>query len=90
MAKLKQRSKRQTLHKKHAIEKKVRAHNRKMRKLAKEIPESRRLKKKDPGVPHLYPFKEELVRHYEQARERKLEEKREAKEARRAAKAGDA
>ena len=80
MPRQKPKSKRQTLHKKHAIEKKVGQHKQKMRKLAKKFPEARRKLKKDPGVPHLYPLKEELIQKYENALRKKEEEKQAQRE----------
>ncbi|KAL7713488.1 GTP-binding protein [Entamoeba marina] len=79
MPKVRPKNKRQKLSKKHAIEKKIAQHNKKMKKLAKQFPESRRKIKKDPGIPHLYPFKEDLIRKYEAATNRKEQKMKEAK-----------
>ena len=81
MPKIKPRSKRQTLSKRHSIEKKIGRHNQKMRRLAKRYPEARKKMKKDLGVPHLCPLKEELIKKYEEARLQKQQEKLMAKEA---------
>jgi len=66
MVKHKNKSKRQTLKVKFMIDKKVRAHNHKMKKLSKkgQLPHGRQsssLSKKDPGIPNLFPFKAELI-----------------------------
>ncbi|BFU23001.1 GTP-binding protein [Entamoeba histolytica] len=82
MARSKPRNKRQTLSKKHSIEKKIGRHNQKMRRLAKKFPEARKKLKKEPGVPHLYPFKEELIHKYENALKKKQEDKIAARDAR--------
>ena len=89
MPRQKPKSKRQTLHKKHAIEKKVGQHKQKMRKLAKKYPEIRKKLKKDPGVPHLLANKEELIKKYENALRKKEEEKLAAKEQRKNAQNGN-
>jgi nuclear GTP-binding protein len=59
--------------KKFTIAKKVREHNRKMRKEAKKNP--KRLKK-DPGIPNLFPFKEQLLKQLEE-RKQQAESQRE-------------
>ena len=53
-------SKRQSLHDKHKIEKKVREHHRKERRDAKRNPQLHR-KKKDPGIPNSWPFKQQMI-----------------------------
>ncbi|KII65322.1 Guanine nucleotide-binding protein-like 3 [Thelohanellus kitauei] len=67
----KPKSKRLTLRKKHKIEKRVREHNRKVRKLP-----SKKHFKKDPGVPSSYPFKLEIMKRLEQEhlREKRVEQ----------------
>ncbi|XP_068951593.1 guanine nucleotide-binding protein-like 3 [Petaurus breviceps papuanus] len=69
--KLKKASKRMTCHKRFKIQKKVRAHYRKVRKEAKK--RGRKKPKKDPGVPNSAPFKEAILREAEQ-RKQQLEE----------------
>ncbi|XP_058023812.1 guanine nucleotide-binding protein-like 3 [Ahaetulla prasina] len=61
--KLKKASKRMTCHKRYKIQKKVREHNKKLRKEAKK--HKHRKPKKDPGVPNTAPFKEEILREAE-------------------------
>ena len=53
------KSKRQPLKDKHKIEKKIREHHRKQRRDAKRNPH--KYKKKDPGIPNSWPFKEQLL-----------------------------
>ena len=60
-------SKRQTLHDKHKIEKKVREHQRKLRKDRKKNPQ--KYKRKDPGIPNSWPFKQQLLKQQEEQRE---------------------
>ena len=54
------KSKRQTLHNKHKIERKVREHHRKERRDARRNPQLHR-KKKDPGIPNSWPFKQQMI-----------------------------
>ena len=54
------KSKRQTLHNKHKVERKVREHHRKERRDAKRNPQLHR-KKKDPGIPNSWPFKQQMI-----------------------------
>ncbi|XP_034022859.1 guanine nucleotide-binding protein-like 3 isoform X2 [Thalassophryne amazonica] len=75
--KLKKASKRISCAKRYKIQKKVREHNRKLRKEAKKKGVRNRVKK-DPGVPSSAPFKEEVLREAEQRR-LQLEEERERK-----------
>ncbi|KAJ3099974.1 Guanine nucleotide-binding protein-like 3 [Phlyctochytrium planicorne] len=56
----KPKSKRQSASKQYKISKKVNEHNRKMRKEAKNAPTRSKLKK-DPGIPNLFPMKEQLL-----------------------------
>uniref|UniRef100_A0A3B4FAF4 Guanine nucleotide-binding protein-like 3 n=1 Tax=Pundamilia nyererei TaxID=303518 RepID=A0A3B4FAF4_9CICH len=65
--KLKKASKRLSCAKRYKIQKKVREHNRKLRKEAKKKGVSKRVKK-DIGVPNSAPFKEEILREAEQRR----------------------
>ncbi|XP_062400451.1 guanine nucleotide-binding protein-like 3 [Sardina pilchardus] len=73
--KLKKASKRLSCAKRFKIQKKVREHNRKLRKDAKKKGISKRVKK-DIGVPNSAPFKEEILREAEQ-RKLQLEELKE-------------
>lgn len=73
------KSKRKTLRQKYKIERKVKEHRRKLRKASKakaNVP-ARASKKKDPGIPNLWPYKQELM----QEMERKRQVAREAKAA---------
>ncbi|XP_028853603.1 guanine nucleotide-binding protein-like 3 [Denticeps clupeoides] len=70
--KLKKASKRMSCAKRFKIQKKVREHNRKLRKDAKKNGVKKRVKK-DLGVPNSAPFKEEVLREAEQ-RKIRLEE----------------
>ncbi|XP_051269836.1 guanine nucleotide-binding protein-like 3 [Dicentrarchus labrax] len=86
--KLKKASKRVSCSKRYKIQKKVREHNRKLKKEAKKKGVSKRVKK-DPGVPSSAPFKEEVLREAEQRRlqiEEEKEKKRQAKKEERAQK----
>ncbi|GFO27717.1 guanine nucleotide-binding protein-like 3-like protein [Plakobranchus ocellatus] len=73
------KSKRQTTKHRVKVEKKVREHNRKLRKEAKKNPK-KASKRKDPGVPNILPFKEEVIKEA-QAYNAKKEEEREKKKA---------
>jgi len=78
MVKKKGKSKRLSLHKKYKIARKVREHKRQERK-------SDRLnhkKKKDPGIPNNWPFKEELLLQVEQARLAEIDAQRQAQQQR--------
>ncbi|XP_041130265.1 guanine nucleotide-binding protein-like 3 isoform X2 [Polyodon spathula] len=66
--KLKKASKRVTCSKRYKIQKKVREHNKKLRKESKK--QKIRKVKKDPGIPNAAPFKEEILR---EAEHRKLQ-----------------
>ncbi|KAM9759090.1 guanine nucleotide-binding protein-like 3 isoform 1-T1 [Menidia menidia] len=72
--KLKRASKRLSCSKRYKIQRKVREHNRKLRKEAKKNGVSKRVKK-DLGVPSSAPFKEEVLREAEQRRLQVEEEK---------------
>eukprot|EP01104_Vermistella_antarctica_P009166 TRINITY_DN2336_c0_g1_i1.p1 TRINITY_DN2336_c0_g1~~TRINITY_DN2336_c0_g1_i1.p1 ORF type:complete len:638 (+),score=208.18 TRINITY_DN2336_c0_g1_i1:124-2037(+) len=67
------KSKRVTLKQKYKVEKKVKEHHRKQRKLAKKNGTQKRLKK-DPGIPNLWPWKEEMLHKIEKHREDKMDE----------------
>ncbi|XP_047439499.1 guanine nucleotide-binding protein-like 3 [Mugil cephalus] len=86
--KLRKASKRVSCSKRYKIQKKVREHNRKLRKEAKKKGVSKRVKK-DLGVPSSAPFKEEILREAEERRlqiEAEKEKKRQAKKEERAQK----
>ncbi|XP_061583671.1 guanine nucleotide-binding protein-like 3 [Cololabis saira] len=86
--KLRKASKRLSCSKRYKIQKKVRDHNRKLRKEANKKGVSKRVKK-DLGVPSSAPFKEEVLREAEQRRlqiEEEKERKRQAKKEDRAQK----
>uniref|UniRef100_A0A7N8X0Z8 Guanine nucleotide-binding protein-like 3 n=1 Tax=Mastacembelus armatus TaxID=205130 RepID=A0A7N8X0Z8_9TELE len=85
--KLRKASKRLSCAKRYKIQKKVREHNKKLRKEAKKKGVSKRVKK-DPGVPSSAPFKEEVLREAEQRRLQveEKEKKRQAKKEERAQK----
>jgi len=77
---IKKKSKRLTCHKKFKIAKKVREHNRKQRKEAKQAGNSKfKQAKKDPGVPNC-PWKEEVL--HEAERRKKLAEEMKEKQKR--------
>ncbi|XP_029455313.1 guanine nucleotide-binding protein-like 3 isoform X2 [Rhinatrema bivittatum] len=69
--KLRKGSKRMSCSKRYKIQKKVREHNRKLRKEAKKTRHKK--PKKDIGIPNEAPFKEEILREAEQRKQR-LEE----------------
>ncbi len=62
------------------LKKKVAAHHRKQKKLAKKDPTWRSNLKKDPGIPASFPYKEQILQEIEQQREEDelAEEKRKA------------
>ena len=73
-------SKRVTLHQKYKIQKKVREHHRKLRKAEKVKAKKQGLKvselrRKDPGVPNLWPFKEQLLREVEEYKDQVAKDK---------------
>eukprot|EP00118_Oscarella_pearsei_P012275 m.89429 g.89429 ORF g.89429 m.89429 type:complete len:98 (+) comp36607_c0_seq33:394-687(+) len=70
MVRPKKKSNRTPIRKKYNIQKKVREHRRKERKAAKK--RDRPERKKDPGIPNLLPFKEELLKEAEAAKRRKV------------------
>merc|ERR1712196_188503 len=90
-------SKRTALHTKYKIQKKVREHHRKERKALKDKIKKgggslEYRKKKDPGIPNAWPFKEDMLHEVEQWKDMKqkermdllLERKRERERARKA------
>ena len=77
-------SKRTTLHQKYKIQKKVREHRRKIRKDEKTKAKKGGGKlaariRKDPGIPNLWPFKEQLLREVEEHKEQVVQDKIAAK-----------
>ncbi|CEO99599.1 hypothetical protein PBRA_007332 [Plasmodiophora brassicae] len=62
MALKKTKSHRQTLKVKHMVDKKAKAHRKRVAKLAKQNPLLAKRRSKDPGIPNLWPFKEDLCR----------------------------
>jgi nuclear GTP-binding protein len=87
MVKKKGRSKRTTLKDKYKIQRKVAETHRKRKKQAKREAAAgivrRDKKKKDPGIPNSWPFKQDLLKEIERTRERQQLLQREAKEKRR-------
>ncbi|KAM9977906.1 hypothetical protein ACTFIR_011783 [Dictyostelium discoideum] len=75
-------SKRQSLHHKHKVLKKVAEHHRKVKRFAKQHPELNK-SRKDPGIPNLWPFKEDMLNKIEQQKQKASEEKKNKKEKRR-------
>eukprot|EP00493_Phyllostaurus_siculus_P023268 UN23603 len=77
--KLKKESKRMSCRKRYKIERKVREHNRKVRKEDK-LNANKKKKTKDPGIPNMYPFKEQLLKQIQEKKEKEAEEKAKRKE----------
>ncbi|XP_053148177.1 guanine nucleotide-binding protein-like 3 [Hemicordylus capensis] len=75
--KLKKASKRMSCHKRYKIQKKVREHNKKLRKEAKK--RGPKKPKKDLGIPNTAPFKEEILREAEQRKQKREELKQKQK-----------
>ncbi|XP_005106673.1 guanine nucleotide-binding protein-like 3 homolog [Aplysia californica] len=73
MAKIKKKSKRQSTKQRVKVERKVREHKRKLKKEAKKNPKKGR--GKDPGIPNILPFKEEVIKEAEAYKERKEQER---------------
>ncbi|TPX44550.1 hypothetical protein SeMB42_g04285 [Synchytrium endobioticum] len=79
------KSKRQTAAHKYKVARKVREHNRKVRKEAKNNTHSKSTKlKKDPGIPSLFPYKEKLLHQIAASKKQAEEEKERQKLARHA------
>ncbi|KAI9222031.1 P-loop containing nucleoside triphosphate hydrolase protein [Blastocladiella britannica] len=78
----KSKSKRSTCKQKYKIERKVREHHRKLRKEAKKNPNARSKVKKDPGIPNLWPFKQQLLDQIVESREREAAKAEEVKQRR--------
>ena len=64
--------------KKYKIQRKVREHNRKVRK--EEKLNANKKRSKDPGIPNMYPFKEQLLKQIQEKKEKDEEEKAKRKE----------
>lgn len=77
------KSKRQTLRHQHKVVKKVRQHNRKVRRANRHKPEVRKIKSKDPGIPNLWPYKQQMMEAIEQKKAQAAEAKKAAQHARR-------
>eukprot|EP01095_Lingulamoeba_sp_RSL-Kostka_P014752 TRINITY_DN6564_c0_g1_i1.p1 TRINITY_DN6564_c0_g1~~TRINITY_DN6564_c0_g1_i1.p1 ORF type:complete len:631 (+),score=286.82 TRINITY_DN6564_c0_g1_i1:65-1957(+) len=75
----KKRSKRnlKTLKHQFKVKKKVKEHHKKLRRDARRNPDARKKLKKDPGIPNLWPYKEEMLQKLKKQKENKeLEEER--------------
>lgn len=80
----KAKSKRQSLSDKFKIERRCREHTRKMKKAARGATKrnGKKALKKDPGLPNLWPFKENFVRQMEKKRAHEVEMKEKQKQER--------
>lgn len=84
MPKIRKRtSKRVGLKLQHSIKKRIKEHNKKARRAAKDAPPKR--VKKDPGIPNLWPYKEAMIQQIEEAKEREEEERQRQKDKRKKA-----
>lgn len=79
------KSKRTTLKHKYKVEKKVRQHHREVRRANKNKPAVRKIRKKDPGIPNLWPFKQQMMEELQQKREAEMEARKARREAHREA-----
>eukprot|EP00730_Choanoeca_flexa_P019481 TRINITY_DN9517_c0_g1_i1.p1 TRINITY_DN9517_c0_g1~~TRINITY_DN9517_c0_g1_i1.p1 ORF type:complete len:574 (+),score=165.09 TRINITY_DN9517_c0_g1_i1:33-1724(+) len=70
------KSKRQTLKDKYSIQKKIKEHKRKAKRDERRNGGKQKLKK-DPGVPRLHPFREEILRDIEESKQRVEQQKEE-------------
>merc|ERR1712008_593236 len=77
--KLKRKTKRVNTKERVKAEKKVREHNRKVRRDKKRNPGKYAKSKKDPGVPNECPFKEDVLKEVEIAKKQKVDEKKKKK-----------
>lgn len=88
----KKQSGRVTLKDRYKVERKVKDHQRKQRRQAKKDEKSgataRRALRKDPGIPNLWPFKEQLLRQIEAKKERDEERRKSRQEEIRKLRAG--
>lgn len=78
-------SKRQSTKLREGIKKKVAAHDRKQRKLAKKDPTWKSKIPKDPGIPNSFPYKGKVLEEMEEAKRQEREEKERRREAQRQA-----
>merc|ERR1711971_938545 len=78
--KLKRKTKRVSTKERVKAEKKVREHNRKLRRDKKRNPGKYAKSKKDPGVPNECPFKEDVLKEVEIAKQQKVAEKEKRRE----------
>ena len=71
MVKKKAKSHRQTLKQKYKVQKRVKEHDRKLKKAQKRggLPPGK--KKRDPGIPNSWPIKQELLEQVERAKAKK-------------------
>jgi len=75
------KSKRMTLHQKYKVERRVKEHHRKQRKEAKKNALSGHKKlHKDPGIPNLHPFKEQILAKLEDQKKRDDQDKLQLKQ----------
>ena len=78
MVKKKRQSKRVTLKDKYKIERKVRAHNRKKRREARVAERDgsalRKIRRKDPGLPNLLPYKEKFLQKLKAEKQREIQQ----------------
>lgn len=79
------KSKRTTLKHKYKVEKKVRQHKKEVRRANRNKPAIRKLSKKDPGIPNLWPFKQQMMETLERKREAEKAAKKARQEANREA-----
>ena len=84
MVKKKGKSKRTTLKDKYKIQRRVTETNRKRKKQAKKDLKAGKVipKKKDPGIPNSWPFKQDLLKDIQRQREREQQQQQENKEKR--------
>ena len=81
MVKKKAKSHRQTLKQKYKVQKRVKEHDRKLKKAQKRggLPPGK--KKRDPGIPNSWPIKQELLEQVERAKAKKEQDREAAKQA---------
>ncbi|KAK6993652.1 guanine nucleotide-binding protein-like NSN1 isoform X1 [Biomphalaria glabrata] len=83
MVKIRSKSKRQSTKHRVKVERKVREHNKKKRREERKNP--RKASKKDPGIPNILPFKEEVLKEAQAYKQKREEEKMKQKAARKKA-----